>query len=254
MAIEILNIQKTFGRQQILKGIDLSFKEGTIYSILGPNGSGKTTLMKSILGLVKADNGHISVMDRDISADDEYRRSISYVPQIARFPENLTVEELIELVQRVRQSPANPERYIALFNIEQYLKHQLKNLSGGTRQKVNLVLAFMFDTKILILDEPTSGLDPINVLRLKDEMRKMKQAGKCIILTTHILQLAEEVSDKLVFLLEGHIKYVGTLANLNDQTKMDTLEKSIAALLEINQEKQPKETPILNINKSHSHG
>ena len=253
MAITIENIQKRFGKQEVLRGIHLNFKEGTIYSILGPNGSGKTTLMKSILGLVRPDNGVIKVFENDTNFDHEYRRKISYVPQIARFPENLKVHELIDLVQKVRQEKADPTYYIQLFDIESYLQHQLKNLSGGTRQKVNLVLAFMFKTDILILDEPTSGLDPINVLRLKSEMKKMKADGKCIILTTHILQLAEEISDELVFLLEGQIKYFGTPAKLNEQTQMDTLEKSIAALLEVGPE-GIKKTPILNINSKGTHG
>lgn len=244
MVIAIEGIEKRFGKHEVLKGFDLEFYEGMIYSVLGPNGSGKTTLMKAILGLVKPDDGHIVVCGEDIAKTESYRKQLGYVPQIARFPENLTVDEVIHLVQKVRGEIANPQPFIELFEIESFLHQRLKHLSGGTRQKVNLVLALMFQSKVLILDEPTSGLDPVNRLRLKQLLLQLRDQGSTIILTTHILHLAEEVSDEIVFLLDGKIKYKGAKEQLFHWTKKATLEQSIAAILEdqsiMNQEKKKR--------------
>lgn len=232
MVIELSNIKKDFGKHHVLKGIDLSFSEGKIYSILGPNGSGKTTLMKSILGLVKPTNGSITVCGKDAISDYRQRAMIGYAPQIARFPENLTVNEVIDLVTSIRKQASNPKPFIELFEIESFLKQRLKNLSGGTRQKVNLALSLMFDSKIYILDEPTSGLDPINRIRLKELLLKLKEEGKTILVTTHILHLAEQISDELIFLLEGKIKYRGPTEELMSMTASKNLEEAIAKLIQ----------------------
>ncbi|MBD80565.1 MAG: copper ABC transporter ATP-binding protein [Crocinitomicaceae bacterium] len=246
MVIHVENIQKSFGKQEVLKGIDLDFFEGQIYSILGPNGSGKTTFMKSILGLVKPNNGKIMVGGSDGMKDHEYRSNIGYVPQIARFPENLKVNEVIDLVTSIRKQPSFPQEFVELFQIESFLNQRLKNLSGGTRQKVNLVLALMFKSDILILDEPTTGLDPINTIRLKELLLQLKSEGKTIIVTTHILHLAEELSDDIIFLLEGHVKYHGSTDRLLKLSHTKNLEEAIAAILqgEIDSE---EETPVVNI-------
>lgn len=254
MVIRIENIKKDFGKHHVLKGVDLDFVEGNIYTILGPNGSGKTTLMKSILGLVKPTDGVLLVNGRNAINDYQHRNSIGYAPQIARFPENLTVKEVIDLVKRVRKQPANPDRFIKLFEIEDFYKQRLKNLSGGTRQKVNLVLALMFNPEILILDEPTSGLDPINRIRLKELLLEMKADGKTILVTTHILHLAEEISDEIVFLLEGKIKYQGSPNKLMKLTNTPNLEKAIANTLSGTSQTVASETPVVQLHKNQNNG
>ncbi len=238
MVIELSNIKKDFGKHKVLKGVDLSFSEGKIYSILGPNGSGKTTLMKSILGLVKPSSGAITVCGKDAINDFKQREFIGYAPQIARFPENLTVNEVIKLVTSIRKQPSNPDPLIQLFEIDSFRTQRLKNLSGGTRQKVNLALSLMFDSKIYILDEPTSGLDPINRIRLKELLLDLKQQGKTILVTTHILHLAEQISDELIFLLEGKIKYSGPTEELMSMTSSENLEQAIAKLIQQQTEKE----------------
>src|SRR5690554_4345834 len=230
--IEIKDLHKKFGKNEVLKGIDLSIKEGGIFSILGPNGSGKTTLIKCMLGMVIPDSGEITIRDEVIKNNYQYREKIDYLPQIARFPGNLKVKEIIAMIKDLRASKTqNEEELIALFKLEPFLNKRLDNLSGGTKQKVNLVLTFMFDSPLIILDEPTSGLDPISLLRLKKLIFAEKEKGKTILVTSHILSFVEEVADEIVFLLEGKIYFKGTIPELKSKTEQPDFEHAIASIL-----------------------
>lgn len=230
--IEIKNLYKKFGKNEVLKGIDLSISEGGIFSILGPNGSGKTTLIKSILGMVLPDSGEILINGRSLKNDFKYRDKIDYLPQIANFPGNLKVNELIDMIKDLRASKAtNDEELIELFKLQPFLDKRLVNLSGGTKQKVNLVLTFMFDSPLVILDEPTSGLDPISHLRLKNLIFSEKAKGKTILVTSHILSFVEEIADEIVFILEGKIYFKGTIPELKSKTEQLDFEHAIASIL-----------------------
>lgn len=228
--IRIENLYKRFGRNEVLKGVDLNIPEGGIYAVLGPNGSGKTTLIKSILGLVIPDKGSIKVLDGAVEGRWKYREEINYLPQIANFPGNIRVKELIGMIKDLRQKTGNEGDIIRLFGLEPFLDKKLANLSGGTKQKVNLVLTFMFDSPLIVLDEPTSGLDPASMIALKNLIQKEKQAGKTFLITTHIMQFVEEVADQVVYLLEGQIYYRGTLSGLLQKTGQKDLEHAIAAI------------------------
>ncbi len=230
--IEIKDLYKKFGKNEVLKGIDLSIKEGGIFSILGPNGSGKTTLIKAILGMVLPDSGEILINGKSLKNDFKYRDKIDYLPQIANFPGNLKVNELIAMIKDLRASNAtNDEELIELFKLQPFLDKRLVNLSGGTKQKVNLVLTFMFDSPLIILDEPTSGLDPISHLRLKNLIFAEKAKGKTILVTSHILSFVEEIADEIVFLLEGKIYFKGTIPELKSKTEQPDFEHAIASIL-----------------------
>lgn len=229
--IAVENLEKSFGRQEVLRGIDLHINPGRITAVLGPNGSGKTTLIKSILGLVRPDSGRIDFSGQPVRDQWRYRESIGYLPQIARFPENLTVSEVIGLVAGLRKGTPEPEALLRLFRVEDTVNRQLRNLSGGTRQKVNLVLALMYDCPVYILDEPTSGLDPVALIRLKELIRNLRDKGKTILITTHIMNLVEEICDELAFLLEGRIYFRGTPAELMELHTGHNLEASIAGIL-----------------------
>jgi Cu-processing system ATP-binding protein len=230
--IEIKDLYKKFGKNEVLKGIDLSIKEGGIFSILGPNGSGKTTLIKSILGMVLPDSGEISINGKSLKNDFKYRDKIDYLPQIANFPGNLKVNELIDMIKDLRASQATKdEELIELFKLQPFLNKKLANLSGGTKQKVNLVLTFMFDSPLIILDEPTSGLDPISHLRLKNLIFSEKEKGKTILVTSHILSFVEEIADEIVFLLEGKNYFKGTIPELKSKTEQPDFEHAIASIL-----------------------
>ena len=228
--IQISDVHKKFGKNEVLKGLDLSIGKGGIIAILGPNGSGKTTLIKSILGMVLVNRGKISVMDRSVKTHWDYRKEINYLPQIANFPGNLKVKELMEMIMDLRQKPANATELIDRFGLKPHLDKKLCNLSGGKKQKVNLVLAFMFDSPFLILDEPTTGLDPAALIQLKKLLNREREKGKTILISSHILQFVEEIADEIVYLLEGKIYFKGPIKALKEKTGQNDFEHAIAAI------------------------
>jgi len=229
--VSIQNLHKKFGNNMVLSGVNLDIKEGGIFAVLGPNGSGKTTLIKSILGMVIPDKGTISVLGKNIKNSSFYRSKIDYLPQIANFPNNLKVKELIKMIKDLRSFNKPDDNLISHFKLEPFLDKKLGNLSGGTKQKVNLVLTFMFDSPLIILDEPTSGLDPVSLLRLKALIQSEKAKGKTILITSHIMSFVEEVSDEIVFLLEGQIYFKGTIDALKTKTSQSDFEHAIASIL-----------------------
>ena len=228
--IHITALHKKFGKNEVLKGIDLTIAPGKIYAILGPNGSGKTTLIKSILGMVLPDKGSIEVLGHPIKKGWKYRKQIDYLPQIANFPGNLKVKELIAMIKDLRNDDNEATDLIQLFRLESHLDKKLSALSGGTKQKVNLVLAFMFDSLLLILDEPNTGLDPNALIQLKDLIKSEKAKGKTLLITSHVMQFVEEVADEVIYLLEGSIYFNGTLEELMAATQQTNVEHAIAEL------------------------
>ncbi len=228
--IQINNLYKKFGKNQVLSNLDLEINGGGIFAVLGPNGSGKTTLIKSILGMVVPNKGSISVLDKIIKKNWKYRHEIDYLPQIANFPGNLKVKELIRMIKDLRQKKSKEEELIQLFGLEPFLDKKLGTLSGGTKQKVNIVLTFMFDSPLIILDEPTTGLDPGSLIKLKKLILQEKNKGKTILITTHIMQFVEEMADEIVYLLEGNIYFKGSVEQLMTKTKQKDFEHAIAAI------------------------
>ncbi len=229
--VSIENLHKKFNKNVVLSGVDLNISEGGIFAILGPNGSGKTTLIKSILGMVIPNKGTINVLGKNIKNSASYRHEIDYLPQIANFPNNLKVKELIKMIKDLRENTNEDQRLIELFTLQPFLDKKLGNLSGGTKQKVNLVLTFMFNSPLIILDEPTTGLDPISLIRLKDLIQAEKAKGKTILITSHIMSFVEEVSDEIVFLLEGQIYFRGSILELKNKTNQPDFEHAIASIL-----------------------
>ncbi|RMG21084.1 MAG: ABC transporter ATP-binding protein [Bacteroidetes bacterium] len=229
--IRFEHIHKSFGKQEVLKDIELHIPAGGLTALLGPNGSGKTTLVKSLLGLVIPQQGHIYFEGKPIAGKWDYRRHIGYLPQIARFPENLRVHELIRMIQDIRSEQGRPDELIALFELNPFLNARLRNLSGGTRQKVNLLLTLMFDTPLIVLDEPTVGLDPVALVQLKNLISQEKERGKTLLLCSHIMSVVEELADDVIFLLEGRIHFHGSLQSLLQEQGETRLEHAIARVL-----------------------
>src|SRR5690606_28117751 len=190
-----------------------------------------TTLIKSILGMVIPQQGSISINGTSVKNNWQYRKEIDYLPQIANFPGNLSVKELIKMIKDLRNKPANDDELIAFFKLEPFLDKKLTNLSGGTKQKVNLVLTFMFDSPLVILDEPTSGLDPISLIRLKEWILKEKVKGKTILITSHIMSFVEDIAEDVIFILEGKIYFNGSVTELKTQTGQTDFEHAIATIL-----------------------
>ncbi len=205
--INIKNINKSYGKFHVLKSINLNIEKGQIIALMGPNGSGKTTLLKCILGLVIANSGEIKVDGVSIKNNFEYRHKIGYMPQTAYFPENIKVKDVIQIIKEIRgeESATDFELY-DYYGIENFTDKKISSLSQGMKQKVSSALTFMFDSNILILDEPTAGLDPLSAEYMKLKIKKEKEKGKLIIITTHILNEVEELSDRMIYLLDGEVR------------------------------------------------
>jgi Cu-processing system ATP-binding protein len=230
--VRIAALSKAFGALKVLRSVDLAARPGRVMAIVGPNGAGKTTLIKSVLGLMHPDAGSISIAGVPVNGDDAYRARIGYMPQIARYPENLTGAELIAMLKDLRGPGAQlDEELIHVFALESVLAKPLRILSGGTRQKVNAVLAFLFSPELFILDEPTAGLDPLSSSILKDKILAARGDGRTFLVTSHIMNELEELADDVAFMLEGQATFVGTLDELKRMTNQRTLERAIATMM-----------------------
>jgi Cu-processing system ATP-binding protein len=230
--IEVKHLEKRFGALQVLRGLDLAVGRGRVTAVVGPNGAGKTTLIKIILGLTRADSGSVRVDGRPVATDDSYRARIGYMPQIGRFPENLSALDLMALLRELRGADGSvDEELIDRLRLADELRKPIRTLSGGTRQKVNAVLAFLFRPEILILDEPTVGLDPISSGIVKDKILAERGAGRTVVLTSHIMSDLEELADDVAFLAEGRVGYAGTLFDLKRITCQNNLERAVAAMM-----------------------
>jgi Cu-processing system ATP-binding protein len=232
--IRISGLAKRFGRVDVLCGIDLQIARGHVVGLVGPNGAGKTTLIKTLLGLTHADRGTIRIDDAAIDANDDvsYRAQIGYMPQIARFPENLSAAELFAMLRDLRGTPTNlDEELVTKLGLESQLDKPLRVLSGGTRQKVNACLAFLFRPTLLILDEPTAGLDPLSSAILKDKILAARAEGTTVVITSHIMSEIEELCDDVAFLLDGVVRFMGPVGELTSATHQVNLERAIAALM-----------------------
>jgi len=229
-------LSKSFGRRQVLDDIGFVIQPASVTAVLGPNASGKSTLIKSILGLVRPDAGEIYIDEQPITHQWEYRSRIGYMPQIARFPDNLKVSELFRMVMDIRgiSSPAD-EELVSEFRLSELMKRPLRVLSGGTRQKINAAIAFLFSPDILILDEPTAGLDPISIALLKEKVEREKAIGKTVILTSHNMHEVDEMADHVLFLLDGKACFDGSLLTLKESTAQPRLERAIVSLMEENE-------------------
>lgn len=230
--LELKQICKSFGKTKVLRELNVSFSPGEITALIGPNGSGKTTMLKTVLGLVINEKGQVLVNGKDIRNGYSYRQSIGYMPQIAHYPENLKVNELISLVRTLRNNPDHTDEELKeSLNISELIGKNLGSLSGGQKQKVGAYLAFLFNPEIIILDEPTAGLDPVSTEILKKKISKSKAQKKLIIITTHIMQDAEELADRLVYLMEGSVFIDDSIQSIKTRTGELSLNKALARLL-----------------------
>ncbi len=232
--IAIEGLSKKFGKLKALDEISLSFLNGETISLIGPNGSGKTTLIKCLLGLVVADKGTIRFDGRDIRKESQYRNQIGYMPQISRFPENITIAQLIKMVRDIRKkthAEGEDHELIDTFGIDRMKDKTMRTLSGGTRQKVSACLAFMFDPPVIILDEPTAGLDPLSTEQLKDKIRKEKAKGKLILITSHILSDLDDITSQVVYMQEGQLLFHKPIDELRKETGEEKLARAIAHIM-----------------------
>lgn len=223
---------KRYGRLPVLQGLDLDVARGEVTAIIGPNASGKTTFNKILLGLVRPDRGEVAIDGHVLDGHSAYRARIGYMPQAARFPENLCAQDVFEMLADLRgRGTARDEELVEGFALGPVLRTPIRVLSGGMRQRVNAALAFLFRPDLLLLDEPTAGLDPISSGTLKDKIRQERANGRTLILTSHVMSELEELSDRIAFLLDGQVRFTGTQAELKALTGEATLERAIASLM-----------------------
>ncbi len=231
--IEVQNLTKKFDRFTALENLNLSFTDGKSIALIGPNGCGKTTLIKCILGLNVIETGDILVDGKSVKDDYLYRREIGYMPQIGRYPENMTIGQTIKMIKDTRKISEThlDTELLESFELEKMFEKKMGNLSGGTTQKVSAVLAFMFDPKIIILDEPTAGLDPLSSEILKEKIIKEKNKGKLIIITSHLLSELDDMVSEIVFINEGKVIVQQSVTDLMTERKSEKISESIVSIL-----------------------
>ncbi len=230
--IEIKELQKKFGKFEVLKNINLSCKKGECIALIGPNGCGKTTLIKSVLGMVLPDSGTIHFNGNSVLGEYLYREKIGYMPQIGRYPDNMTIGQIIEMIKKIRNSSDDlDEDLLHAFELEKMFDKQMRTLSGGTTQKVSAVLAFLFNPDVLILDEPTAGLDPLAAEVLKEKIIKEKEKGKLILITSHLLSELDDLITEIIFMQEGKVHFHQKVDELKENTGEEKISKAIAKIL-----------------------
>lgn len=233
MPLVVSGLRKQFGKLRVLDGVDLALEAGTITALVGPNAAGKSTLIKCVLGLVRPDDGMISVLGEPVGSDPHYRRHLGYMPQAGRYPENLTGEEVLSLLRDLRGNPVKGQAELCetLGLAEEALRRPVRTWSGGMRQKLSAVVALSGEPPILILDEPTAGLDPLSSSRFKLLVRARAESGAAVLLTSHVMAEVEELADRLAYLVDGRVPFHGTPAELLRQTGEVRVERAVARLM-----------------------
>lgn len=227
------NVTKTFGKLKALDNVSVNCVKGQTIALIGPNGSGKTTLIKSILGMVVPDSGFITFDQHNILHDWNYRERIGYMPQIGRYPDNMTIAQVFAMMKDIRKKNAAviDEELIEEFGLNGMMSKKMRTLSGGTRQKVSASLAFLFNPDVLILDEPTAGLDPVASEILKQKILREKEKGKLTLITSHILSELDDVVSEIIYMQEGKLLFHKSLEQLQADTGETKLAKAIAQIM-----------------------
>jgi Cu-processing system ATP-binding protein len=228
------NVTKKFGKLTALDSINLSCNKGESIALIGPNGSGKTTFIKCLLGMVVPDSGFITFNNDNISHDWKYRNKIGYMPQIGRFPDNMKIKQVIDMMKDIRKPFTDKldEELVGQFGLDKLMEKRMNTLSGGTRQKVGACLAFMFQPDALILDEPTAGLDPVSTEILKAKILKEKANGKLILITSHVLSDLDEIITQVIYMQDGKLRFHKSFEQLKHDTGEQQLSKAIAHVMQ----------------------
>jgi Cu-processing system ATP-binding protein len=229
--IRVDGLRKRYGSHDALRGVTLGLRPGAVTALVGPNASGKSTLIKVILGLVRPDAGTVLVNGVPADALGAYRAEIGYMPQLSRFPDNLSVADVLALVSAFRPGAPRDDELIEAFHLVRDLDRPVRTLSGGTRQKVSAALAFLFRPRVLILDEPTAGLDPLSATVLKEKIRAVRAEGRTVLVSSHVSADLEGLCDDIAFLCDGELGFAGPFAALLDQVGERRLEGAIASLV-----------------------
>ncbi len=232
MSLSIIanNLTKEFGTSKALDNINLEIKSGQVFGILGPNGSGKTTFLKIIAGVLESTSGSVFINELNTSKDrDLVKKIVGYVPETPTLYESLTPREFLNFVASVRGINENKfkeraENFCNAFGLKDNLDEPIGSLSFGTKQKVAVIGAMLHDPEVLVLDEAMNGLDPKSSKILKTLLKDFAARGRCVIFSTHIMEVAEDLCDRLAILYKGKIISEGTLQDLKSGSKEQNLE------------------------------
>lgn len=230
------NVSKNFGKLKVLDNVSAACNKSQCIALIGPNGSGKTTFIKCLLGMVVPDSGFITFNEKNIIHDWQYRANIGYMPQIGRYPDNMTIAQVLDMLKDIRKSKSQQldEDLINQFNLPALMNKRMITLSGGTRQKVSASLAFLFNPDVLILDEPTAGLDPLSAEILKEKIIAEKKKGKLILITSHVLSDLDDMITEVMYMQDGSLRFHKSFEELRSDTGEQKLSKAIARVMKNN--------------------
>lgn len=229
-AILIKNLKMNFDGKEVLKGINLEIDKGNIIGYIGPNGAGKSTTVKIILGLVEGYTGVVKIFGEDISQEEVYKKRIGYVPEVAETYESLTAREYLTFIGQLyglEYDDADKKAYelMDILEIKDVYNSKIESFSKGMKQKVIIISSLMHNPDILFLDEPLSGLDSNSVMIIKEILLSLKEEGKTIFYSSHIMEIVEKISDRIILLNDGSIVADGSFDDLKESVHQKSLEQ-----------------------------
>lgn len=226
--IEIKNVSKTYnGEKKALNNISFDIKDGEIFAFIGHNGAGKTTMIKSLVGILDFDSGNILINGKSIKENTiECKLEMAYVPDNPDLYENMTAIDFINFVcdmynitTDIRKE--NIKKYAKMFEMENKLNDDISSFSHGMKQKIALIAALSHNPKVLVMDEPFVGLDPKAVFDMKELMKQMVKEGKTIFFSTHILDVAEKLCDRVAIIKNGNIVKIGKMKDIKGDSSLE---------------------------------
>ncbi|MBC8317628.1 MAG: ABC transporter ATP-binding protein [Desulfobulbaceae bacterium] len=225
-ALEVTHLSKNFSDFKAVEDISLTIEKGEIFGFLGPNGAGKTTTIKMMAGLLKPDSGSITIGGHNLAKDPLVCKKITgYIPDRPYLYEKLTGRELLQFIASLYHLSGEEfekcQRYLELFDLTDWQDHLIESYSHGMRQKLIMTSVFMLDSPLIIVDEPMVGLDPKSARIVKELFKQHARSGKTIFLSTHSLEIAEELCNRIGIILKGRLKSLGTVDTLRKEAKME---------------------------------
>ncbi|GAB6169878.1 ABC transporter ATP-binding protein [Clostridium carnis] len=241
--IEIKDLKMSFGTKEVLKGINLDIYKGNIIGYIGPNGAGKSTTVKLIIGLLTGYLGEIKLFGEDISKlGESYKKKIGYVPEVAELYDSLTGKEYLTFIGQLYDIPyevaeEKGRKLMAILGIEEVFNSRISSYSKGMRQKITLISSLLHNPEILFLDEPLSGLDANSVMVIKEILSELARDGKTIFYSSHIMEVVEKISDRIILINNGVIVADGNFNELKEKSKENSLEEIFNDLTGFNNHK-----------------
>ena len=227
--LRLEHVSKSFGSKEVLKDINFSVNSGEIIGYIGSNGAGKSTTIKLILGLIEDYKGDIFVFGEKVKGHYEYKKRLGYVPEVSDMYDNLTAYEYLSFIGMLYgidedKAISKGKEMMSVFGIDDAIYGRIHTFSKGMRQKLSIITAMLHNPDILFLDEPLGGIDANSVLVFREIMQKLKEAGKTIFYSSHILEVVEKLSDRILLINEGKIVIDGTMVDVMSRQSDSSLE------------------------------